>query len=67
MGFMPGSTLRCVNASCEAKGNWVKAEQVGSDLCPTCGASLRNVPPPLMTRHHFRPRPPAPRPSLRPR
>ncbi len=67
MAFMPGSTVQCVNARCEARGRWVKAEHIGSELCPACGESLRNVPPPLMPRHHFRPRPLAPRPPLRPR
>lgn len=64
MPLMPGSTVQCMNPLCEAKGNWLRAELVGSENCPTCGQVLRFVPPPL-PRHHLRPRPAA-RPPLRP-
>lgn len=67
MPFMPGYTVQCVNPLCEAKGHWMRAELIGSERCPTCGESLRHVPPPLMARHHLRPRPLAPRPPHRPR
>jgi hypothetical protein len=67
MSFMPGSTVQCVNPHCETRGHWLRAETVNSEHCPTCGESLRHVPPPLAPRPHFRPRPLAARPSLRPR
>jgi len=67
MTIMPGSTVQCVNPQCEVKGNWMRAEVVGSDHCPLCGEALRHVPPPLMPRVRFRPRSAAPRPPLRPR
>jgi hypothetical protein len=66
MSFLPGSTVQCINPNCEARGRWVRAEQVSSERCPSCGESLRHVRPPLAPRHHFRPRPVAPRPPLRP-
>lgn len=67
MAVMPGSTVQCMNPLCEAKGNWLRAELVGSENCPACGQVLRFVPPPLMPRHHLRPRPSPSRPPLRPR
>jgi hypothetical protein len=67
MSLMPGSTVQCTNPGCEERGRWVRADLLGSELCPACGQSLRHVPPPLAPRPHFRPRPPAARPSFRPR
>lgn len=67
MAFMPGSTLQCINPLCEARGHWLRADLVPSEHCPTCGESLRYVPPPLAIRPRFRPRLIAPRPPLRPR
>ena len=66
MTFLPGSTVQCTNAQCEARGHWLRASAIESDSCPVCGGSLRNVPPPLMPRLRLRPRL-APRPQLRPR
>src|SRR3974390_304463 len=37
MAFLPGRTVQCVNSRCEARGHWVKAEQLGSENCPNCG------------------------------
>ncbi len=67
MALISGSTVQCTNSRCEARGYWLKAAEVVSGQCPKCGESVRNVPPPLMPRHHFRPRAIAPRPPLRPR
>lgn len=67
MTLMPGATVQCINPQCAAKGNWLRAELAGAENCPTCGQSLRHVPPPLMPRHHFRPRPVSSRPAFRPR
>jgi rRNA maturation protein Nop10 len=67
MTIMPGSTVQCVNPRCEVKGNWMRAETLDSESCPLCGEALRPVPPPLMPRLRFRPRPAPPRPPLRPR
>lgn len=67
MMFHVGSTVQCTNPLCENRGRWLRAEQVGSAICPACGEALRHVPPPLMLRPHIRPRPLAPRPPLRPR
>jgi len=66
MPLMPGSTVQCINPQCEAKGNWLRAELIGSENCPTCGQELRHVPPPL-PRYHLRPRAASARPPLRPR
>ncbi|HTZ33461.1 MAG TPA: hypothetical protein VMH31_13455, partial [Methylomirabilota bacterium] len=66
MPLMPGSTVQCINPSCEAKGNWLRAEHVGSENCPACGHALRHVHPPL-PRYHLRPRSAPSRPPLRPR
>jgi len=67
MPSMPGSTVQCLNPQCAARGLWLRAELVGTEICPTCGEALRHVPPPLMQRHPLRPRPLPPRPPLRPR
>ena len=67
MTIMPGSTVQCVNPQCQIKGNWMRAETVGSDQCPLCGETLRHVPPTLMPRFRARPRSAAPRPPMRPR
>jgi hypothetical protein len=67
MSFMPGSTVQCMNPRCETRGHWLRAELIGSEQCPNCGASLRYVPPPLSPRPHFRSRPLAARAPLRPR
>lgn len=65
MALMPGSTVQCSNPQCDSKGRWLRADQLESEKCSACGEELRYVPPPL-PRHHFRPRPLAPRP-FRPR
>lgn len=67
MAFMPGLTVQCTNPKCEDRGHWLRLEQLRDEQCPTCGGSLRSVPPPLPLRPHMRPRPLAPRPSHRPR
>ena len=67
MALMPGSTVPCMNPLCDSKGRWLRADLLESEACPSCGEELRFVPPPLMQRHHLRPRPLAPRPSPRPR
>jgi hypothetical protein len=54
MQYLPGFTVQCINAQCEARGQWMRADAtvpMGNDgLCPCCGDLLRNVPP-------LRPRP----------
>ena len=71
MQFMPGFTVQCINAQCEARGQWMRADvtaPVGNDgRCPCCGDFLRNVPPPLGPRFRMRPRALTARPPLRPR
>jgi hypothetical protein len=67
MQYMPGSTVQCINPNCEARGHWLRADMVRSDFCPSCGDSLRHVPPPLSPRFRMRPRALAARPPLRPR
>lgn len=67
MQFLPGCTVQCINPLCEAHGHWLRADIVGSELCPCCGDSLRHVPPPLTPHFRMRPRPLAARPPLRPR
>jgi hypothetical protein len=71
MEYLPGFTVQCINALCEARGHWMRADvmaPVGLEgRCPCCGESLRNVPPPLGPRFRMRPRALAARPPLRPR
>src|ERR1700738_1560566 len=63
MQFLPGCTVQCINAICEAHGHWLRADIVGSDHCPSCGDLLRHVPPPLTPHFRMRPRSLAARPS----
>ena len=71
MQFLPGFTVQCINPQCEARGHWLRADVMRpfglEGLCPCCGDSLRNVPPPLGPRFRMRPRPLTARPPLRPR
>jgi len=67
MQYMPGSTVQCINPECQARGHWLRADIVRSDYCPSCGDTLRHVPPPLTPHFRMRPRPLAARPPLRPR
>jgi hypothetical protein len=71
MQYLPGFTVQCINPLCEARGQWMRADQtvpLGNDgRCPCCGDYLRNVPPPLGPRFRMRPRGLGSRPPLRPR
>jgi len=71
MQYMPGFTVQCINAMCDLRGHWLRADATGpiSDdgRCPCCGDMLRAVPPPLGPRFRMRPRPLTARPPLRPR
>jgi hypothetical protein len=71
MQYLPGFTVQCINALCEARGQWLRADAtnpIGNDgRCPCCGDFLRNVPPPLGPRFRMRPRSLTARPPLRPR
>jgi hypothetical protein len=68
MQYLPGWIVQCINPDCEARGHWLRVSELHPDHCPTCGAPLRNVPPPLPPRLRLRPRPLATyRPTFRPR
>ena len=68
MQYLPGWTVQCINPECQARGMWLRAGAVHSELCSNCGAALRNVPPPLGPRFRLRPRSLGSyRPSGRPR
>jgi hypothetical protein len=71
MQYLPGFTVQCINALCDLRGHWLRADASGpiSDdgRCPCCGDMLRTVPPPLGPRFRLRPRPLTARPPLRPR
>jgi hypothetical protein len=56
MQYLPGWTVHCINAECMARGTWLRADQVHSELCTNCGAPLHRVPPPLGPRLRLRPR-----------
>jgi hypothetical protein len=56
MQYLPGWTVQCINAECMARGTWLRADQVHSELCTNCGAPLHRVPPPLGPRMRMRPR-----------
>jgi hypothetical protein len=57
MHYLPGWTVQCINPECDARGHWLRAQNLQTDICPNCGALLRNVPPPLPPRLRLRPRP----------
>jgi hypothetical protein len=71
MQYLPGFTVQCINPLCEARGQWLRADATRpfgiEGICPCCGDSVRNVPPPLGPRFRMRPRPLTARPPLRPR
>jgi hypothetical protein len=71
MQYLPGFTVQCINAQCDLRGHWLRADATGliidSGRCPSCGDVLRNVPPPLSPRFRMRPRALTARPPLRPR
>ena len=54
--YLPGWTVQCINAECMARGTWLRADQLHSELCTNCGAPLQRVPPPLGPRLRLRPR-----------
>jgi hypothetical protein len=60
MQYLPGLTVQCINPMCEARGQWLRADvarpAAGEGRCPSCGDSLRNVPPPLGPHFRMRPR-----------
>jgi hypothetical protein len=66
MQYMPGFTVQCINPSCEARGQWMRADFTvptpNDGHCPCCGDFLQNVPPPLGPRLRLRPRPLTARP-----
>lgn len=53
--------MQCINQLCDARGHWLRADATSATThegrCPSCGDSLRNVPPPLAPRFRMRPRP----------
>ena len=57
MQYLPGWTVQCINAGCQARGQWLRVDAVKAELCSNCGAPLHNVPPPLGPRLRLRPRP----------
>jgi len=57
MQYLPGWTVQCIQPGCPARGHWLRVGQTHSENCPTCGAPLQNVPPPLASRMRLRPRP----------
>ena len=71
MQYLPGFTVQCINAQCDLRGHWLRADATGPIIddgrCPCCGDMLRNVPPPLGPRFRMRPRALTARPPLRPR
>jgi len=71
MQYLPGWTVQCINQDCAARGHWLRAHlsgpNAGLEFCPSCGSSLRAVPPPIGPRLRMRPRLLAARPPLRPR
>jgi hypothetical protein len=71
MQYLPGFTIQCINAFCDLRGHWLRADASGpiseDGRCPCCGDMLRTVPPPLGPRFRMRPRPLTARPPLRPR
>ncbi len=54
--YLPGWTVQCINPECAARGQWLRADQVHSELCSNCAAPLHRVPPPLGPRMRMRPR-----------
>ncbi len=56
MQYLPGWTVQCINPECNERGHWMRVKETTPDDCPTCGARLRNVPPPLAS-FRLRPRP----------
>ena len=52
MQYLPGFTVQCINAQCDLRGHWLRADATGliidSGRCPCCGDVLRNVPPPSL-------------------
>jgi hypothetical protein len=68
MDYLPGWTVQCLNPGCDFRGRWLRAHDLQPARCAGCGSLLHNVPPPLPTRFHLRPRPlGAYRPGGRPR
>jgi len=66
--YLPGWTVQCINPECQARGQWLRVDQMHSELCINCGAPLHRVPPPLGPRLRLRPRTLGSyRPSGRPR
>jgi uncharacterized paraquat-inducible protein A len=57
MQHLPGWTVQCLNAACDARGRWVRVDSQDTANCSRCGAPLQNVPPPLPPRLRMRPRP----------
>src|SRR6202011_4939700 len=47
MHYMPGLTVQCINAECEGRGRWMRADSTAHVIhdghCPSCGDYLRNV------------------------
>ena len=51
MQYLPGFTVQCINQLCDARGHWLRADATVATThegrCPSCGDTLKNVPPPL--------------------
>jgi uncharacterized protein (DUF983 family) len=56
MQYLPGWTVQCINPQCDSRGHWIRVHMTTSNQCPSCGAELQKVPPPLAPLR-LRPRP----------